>query len=303
MVRAESMPGNGDCRWLAFLALLALWAQLYLAAIPLWRYGEYYSYGWFVPPLAVFLFARRWRKLGGPGLDFGRGWKFLVLAAVLLPLLALIRAVAAFDPSWRPALLAQTLLVVGASHLVLYWLGGRRLSLGMAPVTIYALSAIPYPYQIEQWLIRTLTGWVSQVSGALFNAFGRPVTVRAETLESLGTVVEVAEGCSGIRSFQNLVMAALFFGEFFLLGILSRGVLLAVAAVAAVAVNIGRAMTLARIRFDQGETAFDAAHDQVGFAAFGLCALVLLVTAKLLADRMDTKGTKRKVVRRAATAS
>jgi exosortase len=288
---------------MGFLALLVLWGQLYFASIPLWRYGEYYGYGWFVPPLAMLLFFRRWRRLGVSVEDAGGWWRYAAVAAVLLPVLVVIRAVAAFDPAWRPALLAQAVLVVVATHLMLYWWGGKKLSLGLLPVTIYALSAIPYPFQIEQWLIRTLTGGVSQISGGLFNMMGRPVEVRGETLESLGTVVEVAEGCSGIRSFQNLVMAALFFGEFFLLGLGSRVVLLAVAAVAAVVVNIGRAMTLARIRFDEGEVAFDAAHDNVGFLAFGICALILLLAAKWLGDRMDSKGVKRKLVRRTTTAS
>lgn len=42
-------------------AVAALWLQLFCRAVPFWRFGEYYAYGWFVPPLAGFFFYRRWR--------------------------------------------------------------------------------------------------------------------------------------------------------------------------------------------------------------------------------------------------
>jgi exosortase len=295
-VAASDPPSTNpeSSAWLVFAALLALWGQLYFAAIPIWRYGEYYSFGWFVPPLAVFLFIRRWGGMEIPRSSTLVLWKLFVLALMLLPVLALIRAVAAFDPSWRPALLLQALMVTGASHLILYWWGGWKWTFGMVPVTIYALTAMPYPWQFEQMLIRKLTGGVIVIAGELFNLGGRPVTVIGEKLESMGTVVEVTEGCSGIRSFQNLIMAALFFGELFLLGLFPRVLLLGVAVLASVVVNTARAMTLARIRFDEGDAAFHAAHDSVGYISFAVCALVLLVSAKFLSE---FRGGKRRLVR------
>ena len=53
-----SAPSPNSIRWLVIAALIALWGQLYLAAVPIWRFGEYYSYGWYVPPFAVFFFYR-----------------------------------------------------------------------------------------------------------------------------------------------------------------------------------------------------------------------------------------------------
>ena len=38
--------------WLVLLT--ALWVQLYAACVPSWRHGEYYSYGWYIPPIAAF---------------------------------------------------------------------------------------------------------------------------------------------------------------------------------------------------------------------------------------------------------
>lgn len=271
------------------LALVALWGQLFYAAVPIWRFGEYYSFGWFVPPLAISLFLTRWRKLKGYRLPTTTTYRYILLALVLLPALGLLRAVEAFDTSWRPALLLQGVLVVGASHLLLFWRGGWRLSLGMTPVTIYALTALPYPWQFEQELIRRLTGLVINISGELFNVFGRPVHVVGETLESMGKTVEVTEGCSGIRSFQNLVMAALFLGEHYLLGWLPRLLLFGMAGVVAVVANTWRAMTLARISFDQSEDAFHQAHDRIGYISFAAGIAILVVAAILLSAAKDRR--------------
>ena len=87
--------------WMPWLALLlGLWAQLFYSASYAWLHGEYYDYGWYVPPLAVWFFYRRWR--GWP-LAVRRplpGWLvaggLVVLGLALAPMRTLLRT----DPSW-----------------------------------------------------------------------------------------------------------------------------------------------------------------------------------------------------------
>ncbi len=267
-------------RSLVLAALVALWAQLYLSVVPIWQFGEYYNYGWFVPPLAVFFFYRRWRDLpdGTHGAAKSAKWA-IWLAVALLPVFALLRALNYIDAGWRPPMLANALLVVAVSHLLMGRFLGWKTSLFFAPVTIFALSAIPWPWQIEQALIHSLTKLVVAIATELFNLYGRPVTLHGEQLESMGTVVSVTNACSGIRSFQNLMMASLFFGEMFLLRLWPRVLLIVVGIAAAIVVNIARAMTLAAIRFDQGAEAFEHAHDSVGYTAFAIASLILFVVA------------------------
>lgn len=276
------------------VAIVALWLQLFYSAVPFWRFAEYYEYGWYVPPLAALFFYRRWRSRdSATARALPYGW-VAVAGLLIFPVLLGIRALAGFDASWRPPFLLQTLLVVVVSHWLLFLRGGRRLSLGMAPVTVFALAAIPYPFTIEQALIARLTDGVLHASAALFNYLGRPVEMLGTKLTSLGTEVEVTEGCSGIRSLQSLLMAGLFFGELFLLRSRQRLSLLAFTAVVVVGVNMGRVMTLARIRFDQGESAFEAAHDSVGQIAFVVSAALLFVAARCL---LRTQDGRRKLVR------
>lgn len=264
--------------------LCILWAQLFYACSTLWRESEYYSYGFYVPIATVFFLWRRWSESGEATRFASDGVaKVLLLgAAVLLPLLLVVRTIGTFDGTWRPPILLHAVVVVIFSHLVLWKAFGRAISLWFAPVTIFALSAVPYPFSFEAQMIRKMTGLVITTAVEAFNLFGRPVTAVGERLQSNGTFVEVTEGCSGIRSFQSLLMASLFYGEFFFLSVWKRVTLLAAGLFFAVAVNAGRAMHLATIRFDYGEVAFDEAHDMVGYVAFAIAAALLLATAVLL---------------------
>jgi exosortase len=266
------------------LVLILLWVQLFVALIPTWRSGEYYSYGWFVPLLAAGLAWRRWKLLapatdpaatspGMPGLPMAL---FLLLAfAAIIPL----RLIGTADPGWRPPLLLHVVLVFGITHLWLWQRCGRGISLGLLPATIFALSAVPYPWQIEQHLIRSLTGLVLSITREAFLLVGQPVELLGERL-ALGTdVVEVTDGCSGIRSFQSLVMVALFFGELFFLPLGRRIALIALAGLSAVAFNTLRAWWLAHVHFAGGPEAAAAAHDRIGHTTFILSAATLWLSA------------------------
>lgn len=85
------------------------------------------------------------------------------------------------------------------------------------------------------------------------------------------------------------------FGEFFRVSIAQRFLLVGLAGAVALIVNVGRALFLARIRFDQGESAFEASHDGVGHAAFAVGGLCLLLATRAL---IGMNGRKRKTLRR-----
>lgn len=292
-VSARSLPS------LILAAILALWLQLWWSLAPTWQHGEYYEYGWFVPPLVLFFAWRRWQELAAPE-KAGQGrlplWLGFAVAGTLLAL-PVLRAVEVADPGWRVPLLVQTGLTAGLAHFLLGKGFGWRVSWVFAPVTVFALSAVPWPWQIERLLIDRLTQFVIHLTSEIFLFFGQPVEVSGARLTMGQEVVEVTEGCSGIRSLQSLVMAALFFGELLRLAWTRRVALMALAAVCAVVVNTGRAWTLAHVQFTRGKDAAEAAHDGIGHAAFILSALLLLLSAWLLQLKRQ-----RVVVRQAASA-
>lgn len=284
----------------AGVLIALLWVQLFAALVPTWRYAEYYGYGWFVPVLAAGLAWRRWRSSGLPAVTAvpaPRGLPLLSLlwvaaAVVIVPL----RAIGLADPGWRPPLLLHAGLVCVVTHALLWHGHGARRSLAMLPVTVFALSAVPYPWRVEQDLIRSLTGKVIAVTRECFLLTGVPVDIQGERLVLGSEVVEVTDGCSGIRSLQSLVMVSLFFGELFLLSAWRRIALVLLAGLGAVGTNTLRAWWLARIHFQQGPEAAAAAHDGVGHAAFALGAALLWLSAWVLIHRGT--GRRRLVVRK-----
>jgi len=287
---------KGDAILVTTIAFL--WLQLYWSAKAVWLNGDYYDYAWLVPPAAAFFFHRRF-----PGIqDFAKrsalaepkrgGAGLVVAAAILLPLIFGIRAIEGFDPTWRPPIILHAGVATLVSHWLLWRWYGRKASLSLIPVTIFALSAIPYPYTLEKIVIQGLTEWVVQTSGGLFELVGRPVIVSGGILEFKGTQVEVTEGCSGIQSLQSLIMVALFFGEFSKLQVSRRLLLVISAGFLALTVNVARALLLARIRFDQGEASFEASHDLVGFGAFAIGGLSLFLMMQALLAMDGRKGKK-----------
>jgi len=291
MTTAHDRPDGAALVVVAGLAVL--WAQLYLACSYAWLAGDYYDYGWYVPPLAVWFFARRWREEGGAGPGC-RARDAVVAALLLLPALVVLRTLGRVDPNWRLPILAEACLVTVTTVWILARHKGWGALPAFVPVVLFALSAVPYPTVVEQGLVRTLTRWVVQVAAEGFNLWGRPTQAVGDRLASLGVVVEVTEGCSGIRSLQSFLMAGLFFRELHRLTVPRRIVLMAGACLMALLVNAARAMTLAAIRFDRGEEAFANAHDWVGLGAFVASALLFLVLSGFLARRRLT--TRRRVV-------
>lgn len=269
---------------LLLTAIVLLWLQLYGSLVHTWRFGEYYAYGWFVPALAAALAWHRWQARVVPGgmlpvapLQPSR-WVWVV-AAVAIVCIAPLRAVAEADPGWRPPLELHAMIVVGLTHLTLWQLLGRRVSLEMLPVTVFALAAVPYPWRFEHDLIRQLTNLVIGLTHEAFLWFGRPVELRGDQLVMGSEVVEVVGGCSGIRSLQSLVMVALCFGELWWLSLSKRVVLVGVAVACAIGVNTLRAVWLAQIHFSRGKEAAAIVHDGIGHAAFFVSAGILLLAA------------------------
>jgi exosortase len=280
----------------------ALWLQLFAAASYGWLHGEYYAYGWYVPPLMAWFFLRHWRTCvaaSRPGIMAAA-----VLSTGLVLVLAALRVIERVDMRWTMPLWIHAAVVTTVTHWLVARAAGGSLSRSLAPVTAFGLSAIPLPSSIEQVLVRSLTDGVLHVSALLFNLAGRPVQVVGDRLQSLGEVVQVTDGCSGIRSLQSFLMAALFFGEWMNLTVGRRCLMLGVAAAAALLVNVGRTITLAWFRFEHGKTGFQQTHDWVGFAAFLAGAAVMLaVSARLGEPRQTNRRTVRRTIKPAGESS
>lgn len=262
----EHTPSGTAALWLVPFLVSALWVPAMIAASYGWSHGEYYDYGWFVPPAALFLLIRRWKDLHGPAVMPER--RLLLSLLLLVPWFLALRILGNADPSWRMpmGLLAMTAALV--SHGLIAASRGWRVSAGFAWITLLALSAIPWPSEVEQRIVENLTHGVIHAVAEWFQISGRPVEISGDRLSLHELTVEVTDGCSGVRSFQSFVMATWFFAELQRMKASRVMILLACACGAAFVVNMVRTWALATIRFDHGVEAFDRAHDWLGLLAF-----------------------------------
>jgi exosortase/archaeosortase family protein len=96
------------------------------------------------------------------------------------------------------------------------------------------------------------------------------MAVRSGHLISLPTgMIGVEEACSGVRSLQSGIMAALFLGEMFRFGWFSRVALVGSAIGISLVGNFLRATGLSLLASDQGIDAIEKWHDMAGFLILG----------------------------------
>lgn len=265
----------------------AVWLPAMLGAAYSWRNGDYYDYGWFVPPAVIWFLLRRWNETAAPEAVVARSWMPVFL--LLLPWILVLRVLSHVDPSWRLPVGLLALTAALAGHWILARARGWAYSITFWKITLLALSAIPWPSAVESNLVHWLTDHVVGSAAELFRLVGQPVEVMGERMTLHGMVVEVTDGCSGVRSFQSFLMATWFFAELQRLGITNTLKLLLWGLVAAFVVNLTRACVLAQIRFTRGEAAADSAHDVVGLLAFLGSALFFF----WLSGRLEVSSRRR----------
>ena len=284
MMRRLNISFKGSGSWLPVVSMVALWIPAMIAASPVWANGDYYEYGWFVPVAALWLIIRRWKTLEKPR-TLSRPWRMAAVAALLLPWFLMLRVLGYADPSWRLPMILLGLTAAVGSHWLIAALHGYRVSKEFLWITLLGFSALPWPTVIESGMVRHLTQGVVGAVAEVFQLCGKPVEVVGDRLRLYGITVEVTDGCSGVRSFQSFVMATWFFAEMQWLRVERTMVLLVCACGTAFLVNMARTYVLAWIRFVQGETAFQQAHDHLGLLAF----LVSGVFFYILSDRLSPK--------------
>jgi len=249
-----------------------------------WGNGKYYDYGWFVPPIALYLLLRRWKESSSSPTRPLAPWSIIGWLLVFAPTVFVFRSLHYADPLWRLPMGALATMAVLTTHGFLAASKGWKASLSFWLVTGLALSAIPWPIPIENRMVQELTHGVIVTVTEIFQWLGKPVVMTGDRLQLHAATVEVTDGCSGIRSFQSFLMAALFFAEFQRLRWQAFLKLLLYALITAFLINVFRTWLLAEIRFTRGETAFNDAHDVLGLGAFLVSGFIFYVISGKLAE-------------------
>lgn len=277
--------GTGDSQpWPTLLALLGLWVlninQLHVE----WTVNPQYTFGWTVPFLSLYLFAERWkdRPCTSPiGFRPVLCALLIVIGLCLLPL----RLIEEAAPDWRTANWAMAAASALVTLIAVYYSGGRKWLFHFAFPICFLLIAVPWPVPLEKILIQKLMTVVSAACIEALSFFSIPAVQDGNVIVISTGKVGVEEACSGVRSLQTTLMAALFLGELFRFSLIRRASLLIAGLAIAFLCNLGRSFALVWISVHQSTAAAHSWHDWIGNAVLVASLVGLAVLCALLRPR------------------
>ncbi len=287
---------------LAILALGALWFVLCRHLSDEWSVNEQYSYGWFVPFFALFLFWLRWEDRPAAGRNPAErptpnvqrptsNWSSLAIGIAILALLVLlpIRVFELANPDWRPLAWLHAGIVVALTLSLMWAVGGARWVRHFAFPICFIFVAVPWLSVIEQPIVQGLMRLAALVATEAITLCGVPAQLEGSLIRVSSGLVGVNEACSGVRSLQTSLMIGLLFGELKRLSIARRCALVAGALAIAMIANFGRAFFLVWIASSRGVAAVEEWHDMAGYA---IVAVVFLGALRIVGPARPTESRK-----------
>jgi exosortase len=266
---------------MAVIAFGLLWLELISRLRFEWSINPQYGYGWTVPFLAAYIF---WRRLQhAPAASEPRTiaapW---VIALAAVALLIPVRLIQEANPDWRILSWTMALATVGVSLAGIYLAGGMRWLRHFAFPILFFLVAVPWPTQIEQFVIQTLMRAVAAINVEVLNAIGVAAVQMGNVIEVGSGFVGIDEACTGVRSLQATFMVSLFLGEFYSFPVVRRVVLVIAGAILAFICNLIRTFLLVYVGAEQGSAAIHKWHDPAGHTILMACLLGLWGVSMLM---------------------
>ncbi len=265
-VRVPQWRLGGWLPWIIGATLGGFWWILIDLLRVDWEINPQYSYGWLVPVFSLYLFWKRWparpqidpnyRTACWLGVLIGLG------AATLLPTHILAQSA----PDWAVARWAMALQVIGLTLALLWAMGGHPTMLYFAWPVCFFLVSVAWPSGIEAALIQGLMHHVANFTAEVVGFAGYAAEPVGNLIRLEAGVVGVDEACSGVRSLQSMLMAALFLGELNRYRWSGRISLIVIGLVLALIFNVLRSLTLVTVAISQGLPALERWHDSAGLS-------------------------------------
>lgn len=185
--------------------LLSLWALAFIPVYPElvsdWLSHSDNSHGFLVPLIAGYFIWQRKERL-----------KSAVIGHSMWGGVLLFTSLAVYAASYAGGLAFPARVALVLSLLGLVWcsLGPEFIRILAFPV-LFLLFMIPVPYSLLGTVSLPLQLMATKVSANLIQVCSIPVYREGNMLYFVGTQLEVAEACSGIRSIMSLTMLAFVF--------------------------------------------------------------------------------------------
>lgn len=296
-----SGTGLRNLPWLArFNLLLLAIATASLAALlwPHWRDNPDLSHGFLMPVIFFVLLhearAGTPRYLTPSPLTHTASGALLVLG--LLSLCASGLYAAAVD--WSHAVVACTfalafILLLGAALISFSSTSIRLIPFNWSACVALGLWSLSTPIPPGSYTRLTI-GLQMMVTEAVLQALhllGIAAERHGNIIELATTTVGVEDACSGVRSLISCVFAGFFFSATLVRRAWARGLIIALAAPVAIAMNFARSLTLTLLA-NRNVDISGAWHDATGFAVLGITAAFLGGLSLLLERQPKSQSPK-----------
>lgn len=272
---------RGSGTWLPFLPLLGVAAWWINDLRYQWASQVEYRFGWIVVMLTAYLAWERWPtrpKDDSPA----PAWQSVLLACLGVPFV-LVAELYKNGIARTPA--SSMLLSLGCAAFVLANLllvCGPRTARHFAFPFAFFFIAVPMPKLIWDPIVFGLRDFITMLNLETLNLLGIPAERRGYIIVTPRCEVGVDEACSGVRSLQSSVMAALFVGDLSLRRPFWKGFFLVAGVALAVVGNFLRSLFLSLTAHYNGVDALKRAHDTAGWTVLAFTAIGVTILAVLL---------------------
>ena len=265
MTKVEETLRAGRRGYAGMVALGLVWYLAVRVAWPEWEGNPQYQYGMAIPVLCAVFFVMRWGDR--PKSEVVGGVSALVAGVVMgisTLVICAVQPVAEANPGWR---LLSTLALSGAvawTWSAVYFAGGLPWMWHFAFPSALLLAGIPWPQGFEERIMNVLIQANAGVVVEVLQWCGHAAQREGNLISLPGGLLGVEEACSGIRSLQSGIVAALAYGELLRLGAGRRWVLIGVALGITLAGNTLRLIVLSLVASNMGFGAEQSWHEPTG---------------------------------------
>lgn len=252
-----------------------------------WRDLVDYQYGWLVAIMAAYLVWERWPTRPKEDRPV-KTWISLSLALAGVPFLLLAEL---YKHAVAHSLASSFSLSIGCTlfvcAVILNGSGTNTLRHFAFPL-LFLYVAVPLPKIIWNPIVFSLQDLVASLNVCTLNLLGIPAVQQAHVIRLPNCAVGVDEACSGVRSLQSSIMAALFLGDLTLKRKSLKWLCFFAGIGLAVFGNFIRSVYLSLTAYYQGADAIKTVHDLAGWSILlGTAAgLILLI---VIANRLERR--------------
>lgn len=236
----------------------------------------YYSHGFLVPFVCLFLIYRnREELLRTPSSSDTRGI-FIILAGLLMHLLAF---------RWGINFICGFAFIIVLFGLFLVLWGKEVTKKNIFPL-LFLVFLVPLPKVLIIEISFKLKILVAHIAANIVNFFGIPALRMGSTIQLPNTALTVGDPCSGLRSLISLLSLGALYAYISSLTKTGKFVLFLSSIPIAIIANIVRIVLLLLVAYVYGsEVATGKFHDISGFIVFIIALLGLMLVGRLLSWR------------------